>query len=481
MSHTCAKCHRSCKDKRGLAIHEKKCSSVSPEQIICEHCHEEFRSSDNLKKHIQRCKVLKEKETEEIRLQELRELEEKYEKQMSHLEEKFQMKIQTLERDCESKVHIFQEKCQMKIDSVKKDCESQIRLRDYDLNSFSSSLKAKDEEISRLNKVNEALQQQIEKARIEAEINKEEAFYHARQNRQTSTTYTNNVNQTNSNNTHNTFYIQVLDPSQFQGHIKPPSDLITDTNRLVKLLFDKGFGNYLRISDKSRNVALWNKPGEGLIRDPQCKQIVEEMISILEPDFIKQKTWLQEKIKQLESLPESNVSRYYTYLDFTNKMIEKSVHTMEQLRKQIGMRAKDKHDSSLDPIQVRSYDIFTNAFYHFFLGQLKEFVFVEVYEIGKLFGQTHQELFKIEGASQEKKYIILYDDKKDRHVCDETMLETIMIETLDYFFCCPQQRYINQLIELIEMHANRTIPFIHAFQTNTFTKELLRGIIECQV
>jgi len=158
MSHFCSKCHKECKDKRGLAIHENKCDGAQAIKAhVCEHCQEIFKSNDNLKKHqLSRCKAMKEKERdqlEEDRLQELREMCKKYKEHIHLLQEQNRL---------------LQERHQMKIECIKKECEVQLRHRinDTTTSSVSDSLDSIDEEISRVKRSNDDLHEEIKKERV---------------------------------------------------------------------------------------------------------------------------------------------------------------------------------------------------------------------------------------------------------------------------------------------------------------------------
>jgi hypothetical protein len=479
MSHNCSKCGRECKDKRGLSIHEKKCGhALSNQEFICEHCDQTFTTHYGYKKHMTRCKVLKEheeKEQQEVDYKiNLLKKDAAHTNAINLIQYEMNRTVESLEHQIIKLKYESEQRRLIEINELKQKYESQLILRDNDVTSFSNMIKTKDEDIQVLKHKIAELEQDLKNGRIEEIKIRDEALYFARMNSQQKNQYT-NVN--NNNNV----YIQVFDPSFFQGHINPPDDMAVTTTQLVNLLFDKGLGNFLRITDKSRNVAMWNKPGEGLIKDPQCKKLVECMTDSLQKDFIKQKAWLTEKIRYLESLPESNVSRYYSQLDFTNSVIDKSEHLLEALKKQIGGRAKDKNDSSIDPIVVRTYEKFTMAFYGFFTFKLSTFVFKSVYDIGKQFSTECHSLYHTEGGSKEKQFIILLDDSNEAHICNESMLHSILQDRLEKIFESSLQDYINQWIGLVNDHSKKEIPFIDDYKKGTFVSELLRGLIDVRL
>ena len=58
--HSCSKCGKECKDKRGLSVHESKCGRTK--KPICPHCNTEFLYLGSLHNHLSSCKVLKQQQ-----------------------------------------------------------------------------------------------------------------------------------------------------------------------------------------------------------------------------------------------------------------------------------------------------------------------------------------------------------------------------------------------------------------------------------
>jgi hypothetical protein len=137
--YNCSKCSKVCKDKRGLSIHEHKCGiSLTDQTFSCEHCLFVFSTHDNLKKHMSRCKVLKEQEADEEKQAYVNTIRQEYETKIKKMETEFSL---------------LQQKHKNDIDAIKQTYDLQLMIRDHDISSYVREVKSKEEEIKTLKDV----------------------------------------------------------------------------------------------------------------------------------------------------------------------------------------------------------------------------------------------------------------------------------------------------------------------------------------
>lgn len=92
----CSKCGKACKDKRGLRIHEARCSGLS--SFDCEECGSSFQSFSNLKRHQSTCDKYRDKLIQE-----------------DFIKKEEQWKTQLAEKEEQRKVEVFEKRIVFKI------------------------------------------------------------------------------------------------------------------------------------------------------------------------------------------------------------------------------------------------------------------------------------------------------------------------------------------------------------------------------
>ena len=216
----CDRCGKECKDKRGLALHLKKCEGLKA--LDCEYCNQTFANPYSLSVHLTRCKAIKiHKETmnkeEIISLQsELisskaeiskllslqKESKNEIDKILSIKEEENQHlkeKLQELELKHQEEIKYLNVK-------IRSDYEQQLKIRDDDLTSFNNEIKTLKKEVISKEQENARLTEEFN----ELKVRERELFSLYSKERQKDT------NSTIINQNDNRVQLQCLESSMIQ-------------------------------------------------------------------------------------------------------------------------------------------------------------------------------------------------------------------------------------------------------------------------
>jgi hypothetical protein len=281
----CSYCHRICKDNRGLAIHQKKCSGNPNRQdetnteFICCFCNTHLYSAHNLRRHQESCKLY-----------------------LEHIKEE-QHKIQVRE---------YEGKIKEKEDQVKQSKEEQILIMNQEIQRLHQlyKIEAKEREqlIDTLNKERGNLEFKIridtekfikEKRELELELKKcqNQAMLLAsdalrvKQIQGTMVFNTNNgIIQTN--------VLSPLNPLKFQNKMIP-NQLFVSPKQIAEHVCKNGLTDSFFVTDSSRHNIIWKDESGNEIKDPKAKGLATRVNQILQPELKQLSIQVQHTIKEI--------------------------------------------------------------------------------------------------------------------------------------------------------------------------------------
>lgn len=382
----CSKCGKECKDKRGLSIHEGKCTG--PEQFVCMYCNVGFCSKHSLSRHSKTCKHVEDYEAKEEKKEKIQELEDKISSIMIRQKTLDQCHEYDIKRRQEAEDSLIKEKKEMetKIDSLSK---------------LVSELEQ--ERLSLLREIKGDKTRALELASKIAD--------------NTGSSYV--QNHTIQNIQHNHFNTFPFDPSFIQGRISPPDVTVIDTQGLVHHLFNLGLSNYFRIGDKTRKTARWIKSdGEVVKTDSQCKELSNHIVKALKDEMVSQKAYFQQELDYYQGrdiLDHEKINELEECISFCTSVINEEQYFIKDLGNIIADRGKNKEDTSLDTVKEYTFYKFTSKLESILLSNLSEWVDLSFFEMGKYIGKRLTGFYYKEGASEENLYIIIQRDD-DRNV-----------------------------------------------------------------
>ena len=396
VNNTCSKCGKTCKDKRGLSVHEARCSGIN--SFNCEACGGgPFQSCSHLKRHHGSCDKYKEK----IVRQEFSSLEDKWKTKVQEKENHIQ-RLQENIKDTELS-------CSLRIDTISKEAKEETKTHLVEIENLKASLKALQEKYELLETKKENIIDQYLKT-----VNAQQCML---------SQYYPSVN--NSNNTTNHTYnnqqlvLQFFNYNDCSQKINPPDVTAYSIQEVVNLLFDSGFGNSIRMSDRSRGVIVWNNPEGELIRDSNGSQLSQHIMDCFESTMDTQREYLEQELRRLQSseYPDDHqIDMNRQFLTFCRQFKEKDPNILEKLRKEISKRAKDLKDTSIDPIKQSKYQKIVTQLTKELFPNVDQWFGLSLEEFGKYISSKLSDYYWIEGASsgseENKAYIVMRNDNK---------------------------------------------------------------------
>ena len=474
MSLICDKCGKECKDKIGLAVHQKKCG-VEKEQLTysCPHCLKIYVTKQVLQKHILTCKVyidmLKEEELKVVSRQyetshkeyklerdtEFNEYKLKRDKEFNEYEKESEKKL--IQRDKEyndykaqrdkefndykaqrdKECNEYEKESEKKIASLEnklKQLETsnkgELNMAIYDRDKCHDEIDVLKAQIKELQETKKTLERNFNDANLERKQLSNKAFTFAERASIHTPGKTIVQHVSNIHNNQRTINIQHYNPSLIVGHIVPPEVIIYSVNGLVNHIDRLGFGNFYRMSDRSRKSILWYDEQGLEIKDSKCTLMSKKLIETLRPELQIQKAYLQQEVERVKGLPTSQRSQ--TALNelnntilFTTSLLDQHKTTMKALQEEIGKRAKSKHDTSVDIPKVRTYINFISQVQVALIPHIKEWIGLTSKDLGRYIAKKIKDGYAIEGASRQddKPYIVIQDDEGHHKMITEIEFE----------------------------------------------------------
>lgn len=435
MSHSCSRCGKECKDKRGLTIHEKKCGSDPSQLYSCDYCNTTYTSKQNLHRHQEKCMdYLFYVKQEEVRIQ----LEKRYKDTIDTLKQEIS-EIQHARHNYGQQVEEIKEQYQKELDVIRtKTAKEEAELRkkilflQEDVKRTETSKQAmvnmviheKDQIAKELEEIKELYQQQkviVEELRKEnkdlsierKEINQKMIIFAEKATTNAGST---TILQSNySNHISNNLHLQHFNPSIIMGHITPPDVIIRSVSQLVDHIMKLGFSNFYRISDRSRKSILWYDEDGNPVKDSNCSMIARRVISTLRPELDRQQAFLEQDVERYSKQNNRDETRLLSMrkdLSFTRSLKEQDKMLMKDLQTEIASRAKNKNDTTVDTPKVISYINFCTRLENILLPDLTEWIDMDNKTFGEYVGKQLKDHFQVEGGSSnpEKPYIIITSD-----------------------------------------------------------------------
>jgi hypothetical protein len=430
---SCDRCGKECKDKRGLALHLKKCEGLKA--LDCEYCNQVFANPYSLSVHLTRCKAIKiHKETmnkeEIISLQsELQSSKAEISKLLSlqkeskneidkilNIKEEENQRLKEKLQELELKHQ--KEQSELTI-SLKLDLERQLKLRDVDSTSFNNEIKTLKEKVYLFEKENTRLTEDLNELKVE----KREllTLYSKERQKDTNTTI---INQND-----NRVQLQCLESSMIQGRINPPSYVIGDVPALVNMLRSLGIRNSYRINDKARGTLTWNKPEEGEVRDPTGEKLMNHIIDSLNIDLIKERSYYEEEEKKLCDTEDPDLyllQEARMFITFCNQLLKKDPAILKLFKKELVKQGKVKGDTEEDQVYETTYTKFITAITISLFPNVYAWIELSFYELGRYIGSRIRNHYHTEGASREFLYIVIHnDDNYNKQVYSKKLIPFI--------------------------------------------------------
>jgi len=390
MSLFCSKCERPCKDKKGLSLHEKKCGvEKEPVSFICSFCTKELCTKHVLEKHMSICRAY----TDKIK------------------EDKLKDTISSKDREIEE----YKSQKDNEIQQLKMSHQSMLNMACADRDKYYQDFLSLKEAYKALESRNLQLEKKIDNLELDRkEISNKMIFFAEKSAQQTSSTIIHNTNNLMQNNL---VQLQNFNPSMIVGHIRPPDVVIHNTSQLVDHLLRLGFSNFYRISDRSRKSIVWHDEKGNAIKDSNCSLISKQLISTLRPDLDRQMAYLQHELERMNSIPEHQRDEdarisILQDISFTSGLLQQNKHTMKALQTEIGSRAKNKNDTSIDVPKVRTYLNFISQLQLALSPAYKEWIGLSTKDLSRYLSKQIRSYYDVEAGSKhsDKPYILVKDD-----------------------------------------------------------------------
>lgn len=394
MNYNCEKCAQVCKTLRGLRVHQAKCltsRNIDQPNMICNRCTRVFSSKYNLDRHLESCVLIESTKVIDI---------------FNHFKNQVEERIE--EKD---------EMCKMFVKQERQHAEALVKQIEHERENTHKNLQNALAEIEELKDKIKNLEDEKKKLSVDhREMTQKMIYYAEKSFSTTGTTIVNNVsNIQNQNNTH-TLQLQHFNPSVITGYITPPDVVIRTVSQLVDHIIKLGFGNFYRISDRSRKSILWYDETGKEIKDSNCSMIAKRVINTLRPELDRQQAYLdqelEEQIKKPATLQDfSKISSLRENIAFTRSLKDENGEVMKSLQNEIATRAKDKQDTSVDVPKIATFNKFIHALEQTLVPNIPEWIDLVDAELGVYIKTKMSSLIKIEGASTgEKPYFVIRDD-----------------------------------------------------------------------
>jgi hypothetical protein len=470
VDHHCSKCGKECKDPRGRKVHEARCTG----DILssrCESCNQNFSNIYSMQRHRLTCSIL-------LKTKSDLEIEEKFNKTRFEYEEQ----IKVLEN------------------------EVQRQVKRYD-----SLLNETSENADRLYKENKLFQQKIltlqddnnalqEKLRQTTEDIRNLSLELARHTNKYSTNNCNNqtynINNLNHSQNQNNFFIQAFDYAQCINKIKPPNNTVFSIPDMVNLLFDSGFGNHIRTTDRSRNAMIWNKPEIGQIRDSNGNDISNYLFDQFQDKIESQQEYVERELNKLIASDYPNdslIEAKRKHIEFCREFKNKDRRLIDKLRKEIGKRAKDVKDDSIDEVKRSKFNKILVCIEKELFPEIGKWITLSFEQFGAYMGKVISEHYWIEGASAGSEDILPYiigrdDNKKICKITHQELGELLFLLMFEKFNHKESRQIILCLIETwlkekkinnYEEEYNRSLELLQAIEKKEYKalNLILKGLV----
>jgi hypothetical protein len=449
--HSCSRCGKICKDKRGLTLHLKSCEGIKV--LTCSYCNCTFVNQYTLSVHLFRCNQSKKhiKDQEQLLHEENHSLKER----LSQIESRHQTELSDLKN------------------ALRIDLERQLKIRDNDVSSLINEYKDLEKNFEVLKGKYEMLEEEKKSLIVEKQTLTE---LNARLSLKDTTTI---INQND-----NRIQMNCLEPSMIQGRIHPPDYVIGSVNDLMNMLRSLGVRNSYRVNDRARGTLSWNKPGEGEVRDPKGDQMLTHIIDVLTPDITLEKCYYEEELKKQYQLDDPDVylmNTYKTFVDFCSGLLKRDSGLLQDIRRELVKQGKAKNDTEVDPIREVTYNKFITSIAVSLFPVMNVWVDKTFYELGRFLATKINNYYHIEGASRQMHYIIVHSDSNHNHYVNAEKLTSLMTEAFETIILTDviEQTIENLLTTYKGVYSDRVVKMINYLKTPTLddTKEIMRGIV----
>ena len=485
--HSCSKCGKECKDKRGLSVHESKCGRTK--KPICPHCNTEFLYLGSLHNHLSTCKVLKQQQIDNEQKEKEDLIKKEYENQITVLNEQlrslecsYKKELDLKHNELDKTIKDNEVTLSNTISSWKKELQHQLNIRSEDLDNLVKSVKERDDAIIELKTENKDLLKIKEEYLNNLKINQNRYADLCYKMSDTSSVY--NTNTTNNTLNQTVFQLQNLDANVFQGKIEPPDIMVNNVNDLVKHLFSFGFSNYYRITDVSRGNAIWYKPGSVEVRDHNCTELVNYTVDHLRDDMNKQKSFWQTEYDRISVSTDPDtvkMNELQESINFCDDICNKEDKVLTRMRKLYVKNGKPKSDTSIDEVRDITYTAICNSIYDSLFPRITDWIEKTPYELGVFLSTRISNFYHTEGGSREQQYIIIKNDRDHNRLIYSNKLQSLIIEPMREIF--DDSNHDDVIIHLLTTKTQlnnesitKWLEYIKS-PTNEMTKEIMRGLI----
>jgi hypothetical protein len=193
--------------------------------------------------------------------------------------------------------------------------------------------------------------------------------------------------------------------------VDPPNVVFGDIDQLMSILLRKGIKNQYRISDHSRDIAVWNNSSP--IKDKGCVQLSQHIVDNMKDDIdLMTIFWNQKLLEAANKNDTYNIIEYKNSKDFCVKLKEKDSIIMKDLQHRLVRQGKDIKDKSVDIVKDISYTKLVIEMQNRLVDIIEEWIHKDLYNIGKSIGYKLKDLYWKEGASdnEDTRYIVVRDD-----------------------------------------------------------------------
>lgn len=481
-SYNCSRCGKECKDKRGLSVHEASCKKNK--NFHCPHCSILFACNTTLVRHIPVCSV---KMQNDIK------------KEIEDKEQERRIQYENTIKQLKEENQILQSSFSKRESDFLNEKEFLIRQTDYNIKTIEQEKKKTEEELniskSQLEetiKETKVLRERLDQAFIESKQDKNKIVEFAteaiKHNQQTNVQY----NGTYNNNSTN-YNLQLFDTQVLNKVVDPPNIVFGDIDQLMSILLRKGIKNQYRISDHSRDIAVWNN--SSTIKDKGCVQLSQHIVDNMKDDIdIMTIFWNQKLLEAANKNDTYNIIEYKNSKDFCIKLKEKDSIIMKDLQHRLVRQGKDIKDKSIDIVKDISYTKLVIEMQNRLVDIIEEWIYKDLYNIGKSIGNKLKDLYWKEGASDnnETRYIVVRDDDNyNKQIFSDKFGEILQQTFRGYLTKETNEQFVLQLLR-----SNISLRFTDKIQReesirNTFefidllnnpddfkTDEILHGMID---
>ncbi len=479
----CPKCGKQCRDKRGVTIHLKKCGEIK--EFICNACNAEFTAHHSLLVHYNRCKIIKQQHQEKEIAKQQESLKMDLLKQQEHIKEHMQQeqeKTLSIIQQKDNEIQSLKDKLK-EIETIHRmDMKQSLKLRDDDVNALSQEVKSLSVELKVKSEAYEGLREQLEVAKHQIRFGQEQLkSLSSKENNMTM------ILNNNSNNTNQSLDLKCFEPSMIQGIIQPPERVIGTVTDLMNMMRRQGVRNCFRVNDKTRGTLTWNKPGKGLIRDPDGDLLSNHIVDSLQQDLQNERAFYENELTRLNN--QSDPDPYYVnlaheYISFCTRLLNREDSTIKKLKKLLVNQGKKRGDEQVDEIYNITYYKYINSIQLALFPKIHEWIDLSFYELGIYIGSKTKDRYKLEGASRESLYITIEDDDKYNRYRKQVKSNDLMEffnEAVEQYMLEPNYKDIIYELLTNKTHLNQSnvkamLDYIENPDIES-TKQIMKGIV----